>query len=104
MKRTIIDINILCKTLQYMSREPGLFKNGYIEYFIIGKYAKYVDLHFINGSVYNFDSYTKYFLYDQLLKYAKKHLEKWNQKEKNKQENKRFNHTKRQIEQIEKDL
>lgn len=64
----------------------------------------YVDLHFMNGSVYNFDSYTKAFLYDQLLRYAKKHLEKWDQKEKSKREKNRFNRAKREIKKFEKDL
>lgn len=86
MKKTVNNIKCLCNLLQYMSREPGLFSNGYISYISIGRYAKYVDLHFMNGSVYNFDSYTKAFLYDQLLRYAKKHLEKWDQKEKSKRE------------------
>lgn len=74
MKKTVNDIKYLCNLLQYMSREPGLFSNGYISYISIGRYAKYVDLHFMNGSVYNFDSYTKNFLYDQLLRYAKIHF------------------------------
>lgn len=77
MKKTVNDIKYLCNLLQYMSREPGLFSNGYISYISIGRYAKYVDLHFMNESVYNFDSYTKNFLYDQLLRYAKIHLEKF---------------------------
>lgn len=58
MKKTVNDIKYLCNLLQYMSREPGLFSNGYIRYISIGRYAKYVDLHFMNGSIYNFDSYT----------------------------------------------
>ena len=104
MKKTVNDIKNLCNLLQYMSREPGLFSNGYIRYISIGRYAKYVDLHFMNGSIYNFDSYTKSFLYDQLLRYAKNHLEKWDQKEKSKREKNRFNHAKRELEKIEKDL
>ena len=56
-----------------MSREPGLFSNGYISYISIGRYAK-------------------------------KHLVKWDQKEKSKREKNRFNHAKREIEKIEKDL
>lgn len=91
MKKTVNDIKNLCNLLQYMSREAGLFSNGYISYISIGRYAKYVDLHFINGSIYNFDSYTKAFLYDQLLRYAKNHKN-------------RFNHAKRELEKIEKDL
>lgn len=70
-EKTVNDIKNLCNLLQYMSREAGLFSNGYISYISIGRYAKYVDLHFMNGSIYNFDSYTKAFLYDQLLRYAK---------------------------------
>jgi hypothetical protein len=104
MKKTVNDIKNLCNLLQYMSREPGLFSNGYISYIAIGKYAKYVDLHFMNGSIYNFDSYTKNYLYVRLFRYAKIHLEKWDQKEKSKREKKRFNHAKRELEQIEKDL
>lgn len=103
MKKTVNNIKCLCNLLQYMSREPGLFSNGYISYISIGRYAKYVDLHFMNGAVYNFDSYTKSFLYDQLLRYAKKHLEKWDKKEKSKREKNRFNRAKREIKKIEKD-
>lgn len=73
MKKTVNDIKYLCNLLQYMSREPGLFSNGYISYISIGRYAKI-------------------------------HLEKWDQKEKSKREKNRFNHAKRQLEQIEKDL
>lgn len=45
-----------------------------------------------------------YIRYISIGRYAKKHLEKWDQKEKSKREKNRFNHTKREIEKIEKDL
>lgn len=73
MKKTVYDIKNLCNLLQYMSRESGLFSNGYISYISIGRYAK-------------------------------NHLEKWDQKEKSKREKNRFNRAKRELEKIEKDL
>lgn len=97
------DIKELCNCIQALSyqtirtNEKGVFNKGCIYSCIVYPYAKQVTLHFKENDSYIFRSYSKRWMYEQLLRYYKKGLNNWielynNDSYKDKREKKRMNY------------
>ena len=84
-----------CQTIR--SNEKGVFNRGYIYTYTIYPYGNCITFQFIENDHITFNSYSKKFMFDQLLRYYKKGLNSWielynNDRFKTKREKKRMNY------------
>lgn len=77
------DIVRLCNCIQGLSyqtirtSEKGAFNKGYIYTYTIYPYVNCVTFRFIENDHRTFNSYSKKFMFEQLLRYYKKGLNSW---------------------------
>lgn len=88
-------IGLSCQTIR--TGEKGAFNKGYIYSFMIYPYGNRITFRFIENDYRIFNSYSKNFMFEQLLKYYKKGLNNWielynNDNFKTKREKKRMNY------------
>lgn len=96
------DIRDLCSCIYGLScqtirtNEKGAYNKRYIYTYTIYRYGKCVTFKFIENDQVTFNSYSKKFMFEQLLRYYKDGLNNWielynNDPFKNKREKKRMN-------------
>lgn len=88
-------VGLSCQTIR--TNEKGAFNKGYIYSCTIYPYGNCITFQFIENDHRTFNSYSKKFMYEQLLRYYKKGLNNWielynNDGFKTKKEKKRINY------------
>lgn len=88
-------VGLSCQTIR--TNEKGPFNKGYIYSYIVYPYAKQITFHFKENDSYMLKSYSKKWMYEQLLRFYKKGLNSWielynNDRFKTKKEKKRINY------------
>ena len=68
-------VGLSCQTIR--TNEKGAFNKGYIYACTIYPYGNCITFQFIENDHRTFNSYSKKFMYDQLLRYYKKGLNNW---------------------------
>ena len=97
------DIRNICSCIHGLScqtvrnNKKGAFNKGYIYTYTIYPYGNCITFQFIENDHLTFNSYSKKFMFEQLLRYYKKGLNNWielynNDRFKNKREKKRMNY------------
>ncbi len=77
------DIKSLCSCIAGLScqtirtNEKGAFNKGYIYTYTIYPYGNCITFRFIGNDHCTFNSYSKKFMFEQLLRYHKKGLNNW---------------------------
>lgn len=77
------DIKSLCSCITGLScqtirtNEKGAFNKDYIYTYTIYPYGNCITFHFIENDYRTFSSYSKKFIFEQLLRYYKKGLNNW---------------------------
>ena len=88
-------VNLSCQTIR--TNEKGAYNKGCIYSCVVYPYWKQVTFNFKENDSYIFNSYSKKFMFEQLLRYYKKGLNNWielynNDRFKNKKKKKRMNY------------
>lgn len=68
-------VDLSCQTIR--SNKKGAFNKGYIYSCIVYPYGNCVTFQFIGNDHRTFNSYSKKFMFEQLLRYYKKGLNNW---------------------------
>nr|DAL95126.1 MAG TPA: hypothetical protein [Caudoviricetes sp.] len=68
-------VGLSCQTIR--TNEKGVFNNGYIYSCTIYQYGNCITFRFIENDHRTFNSYSKNFMFEQLLRYYKKGLNSW---------------------------
>lgn len=68
-------VDLSCQTIR--TNEKGAFNKGYIYSCVIYTYGNCITFQFIENDHITFNSYSKKFMFEQLLRYYKKGLNNW---------------------------
>lgn len=68
-------VGLSCQTIR--TNEKGAFNKGYIYSCVIYPYGNCITFQFIENDHRTFNSYSKKFMFEQLLRYYKKGLNSW---------------------------